>query len=205
MVCFKYSTRIPLVHDASIMVFPLLEWCIQLWPAPLSLSLSLSLRKFRGRKRPEKHNQNNVHCAEDLHTRWGRGTGVQEDCKVPSACGSPGQAGGTGLSSSQPQPHSGNLGSALDLHLYFTMSWNEPFNTLRFIYSKALAPPNAFLDLLHAKHFVQSIVRIRVLMNVLWSNTLALVYYVPGRGKPLVKKSKAQLCQTWRHSDAPWW
>lgn len=36
VLCFKYNTRIPLIHDASIMVFPLLEWCIRVWPAPLS-------------------------------------------------------------------------------------------------------------------------------------------------------------------------
>lgn len=74
MLRFKYSTRIPLVHDASIMVFPLLEWCVQLWPAPLSLSLKS--QRERGRKRPGKHNQNNFPCAEDLHTRQGRGAGA---------------------------------------------------------------------------------------------------------------------------------
>lgn len=52
VLCFKYNTRIPLIHDASIMVFPLLEWCIRLWPAPLSLWKS-QRERARGRKRRE--------------------------------------------------------------------------------------------------------------------------------------------------------
>lgn len=55
MLCFKYSTRIPLIHDASIMAFPLLEWCGRLRSALLACSLSLSDRKVRGREGEKDH------------------------------------------------------------------------------------------------------------------------------------------------------
>jgi len=98
MLCFKYSTRIPLVHDASIMVFPLLEWCVRLWPAPLSLSLSLSLSlgKVRGREREKGQRSTTKTIVAVRRTSIQGEEEAQERAEareVPCARGSCGQTG----------------------------------------------------------------------------------------------------------------
>lgn len=138
MLHFKYGTRIPLIHDASVMVFPLLERCVQLWLGPTSLSLFLSQKRQRerGRKVPEKHNQNSLRCAEDLHTRQGRGAGDHRGLRGALCLGeqqADQQSGSAGLGVSQPRGTrdqcQGIWAQPGSVSVFF-VTWNEPFNTL---------------------------------------------------------------------------
>lgn len=159
MLCFKYSTRIPLVRDASIMVFPLLEWCVRLWPAPLSRSLEKSEGEREKKAREAQPKQLPLCRGPPYKARKTRGSGRRTArCSVPGgAVGRHGQCGGglqpaTGYQCSV----SGNSGSALELLLFFPMSWNKLFNTLGFIYPKALAAPKGILRPLVHRQFVPS-------------------------------------------------
>jgi len=62
---------------------------------------------------------------------------------------------------------SANSGSALELLLFYSVSWNETFNTFYVYLPQGIGCSKSVLRPLVCRHFVHSIMGICVMMNVL--------------------------------------